>query len=226
LSVQSVELRLHPRVAQQGVTTSVGDRLVAQTLPKLQPFRDNGVHSLVALLDWDHRLPSQTMTLRLHLFYDAEGRSRFDHAWRLRQQEISTRDLYPEFDVPDLGGLPSDESYDGELTPAMELEALRLTSPWRREVPEADGEAAIAVVRADDVFAKVKAATTERAPHLGDLEAVAWTAPCESGLSVWTLDVWWLTAFDGRLGRGWSFLVDVPQKRVMSSREFTIRAGG
>ena len=44
----------------------------------------------------------------------------------------------------------------------------------------------------------------------------------------WTLDVWWLTSFDGRVGKGWSFLVDVSAAeadRVLSSREFTIRAG-
>jgi hypothetical protein len=40
--------------------------------------------------------------------------------------------------------------------------------------------------------------------------------------------VWWLTSFDGRVGKGWSFLVDLGPKAVdpvVASREFTVRAG-
>jgi hypothetical protein len=42
----------------------------------------------------------------------------------------------------------------------------------------------------------------------------------------WTVDVWWLTAFDGRHGRGWSFLVELEASgRVLSHREFAVRTG-
>ncbi len=105
---------------------------------------------------------------------------------------------------------------------------MRLTSPWRRDVAEEDATAAIDAVRTSSVFADVKQQELGRSAALGDLEAVAWTPPCESGQKRWTLDVWWLTAFDGRIGRGWSFLVDpaaAGDERVVASREFTVRAG-
>jgi hypothetical protein len=186
------------------------------------------VHSSVAVLDWDHRLPSKQLTMRLHLFYDAAARGRFDQALERRREEIKARDLYPEFDVPDFAGLPADEAYDIELTLGLDIEAMRLTSPWRREVAEDDATAAIEAVRGSSLFADVKQQEVGRAPGLGDLEAVAWTPPCESGQKCWTLDVWWLTSFDGRIGRGWSFLVDpaaTGDGRVVASREFTVRAG-
>ena len=224
MTISSAELRLHPRVAQQGVSTSAAQKVLAGCLGRLQPFQGRATHSVVAALDWDHRLPSATMTLRLHLFYDEISRGRFDQAFDRRLAEIGARDLYPEFDVPDFGGLPADETYDGELSPLLELEGLRLTSPWRREVPEDDSERALAVVRQSPEFAVVAAATADRASHLGDLEAVSFTAPCESGHANWALDVWWLTAFDGRMGRGWSFLVDLKTQVILSHREFSIRA--
>ena len=222
------ELSIHPRVAQQGIEKDKAQALFDATLPKVQPFRDHAVQSIVGVLDWDHRLPSKQLTLRLHVLYDDAARSRFDQAMARRREEIIARDLYPEFDVPDFAGLPADEAYDVELTMALELEAMRLTSPWRRDVAEEDAAAAIDAVRTSTVFADVKKQEVGRSNALGDLEAVAWTPPCESSQKRWTLDVWWLTAFDGRIGRGWSFLVDPAANgddRVVASREFTVRAG-
>ncbi|MDB4966834.1 MAG: hypothetical protein JWN44_2523 [Myxococcales bacterium] len=213
---------------QQGISQDAAQRLFDAALPRIQPFRDHAVHSTVGVLDWDHRLPSKQLTLRVHVLYDAAARGRFDQALQRRQEEITSRDLYPEFDVPDLAGLPADEAYDVELSALLEIEAMRLTSPWRRDVAEEDAGAAIDAVRASGVFADVKKQESGRSPALGDLEAVAWTPPCESGQKTWTLDVWWLTAFDGRIGRGWSFLVDPSAEgdaRVLASREFTVRAG-
>ena len=223
------ELSIHPRIAQQGIEKDKAQALFEETLPRVQPFRDHAVHSIVGVLDWDHRLPSKQLTLRLHVLYDDAARTRFDQALGRRREEIVARDLYPEFDVPDFAGLPADEAYDVELTSALEIEAMRLTSPWRRDVAEEDALAAIDAVRTSSVFADVKKQEVGRSAALGDLEAVAWTPPCESGQKRWTLDVWWLTAFDGRIGRGWSFLVDTAapsgDERVVASREFTVRAG-
>jgi hypothetical protein len=222
------ELQVHARVLQQGIAKEAAQRVFDAALPKIQPFRERALHSIVGVLDWDHRLPSKQLTLRLHVLYDAEARGRFDQALQRRQEEISSRDLYPEFDVPDFAGLPADEAYDVELTGTLEIETMRLTSPWRRDVAEEDATAAIDAVRTSPVFADVKKQEVGRSPALGDLEAVAWTPPCESGQRAWTLDVWWLTAFDGRIGRGWSFLVDPAadgDARVLASREFTVRAG-
>jgi len=222
------QLLLHARVAQQGILPDNAGMVAETCLPRIVPFRGRAVHSLVAMVDWDHRLPSKAFTLRMHLFYDEDARSRFDQALGRRQGEIAERDLYPEFDVPDFAGLPADECYDVDLGSSLEIEAIRLTSPWRREVPDEEGARAVAAVRESQHFAEAKKATPNRGPHLGDLEAVAWTPPCESGHGGWTLDVWWLTAFDGRVGRGWSFLVDVAPvaaTTVLSAREFQIRAG-
>ncbi|MCU1276666.1 MAG: hypothetical protein JWM53_212 [bacterium] len=222
------ELSVHPRVGQQGIAPDKAQSLFDAALPRVQPFRGHAVHSMVGVLDWDHRLPSKQLTLRLHVLYDEGARSRFDQALTRRREEIIARDLYPEFDVPDFAGLPADEAYDIELTATLDIEAMRLTSPWRRDVAEEDATAAIEAVRTSTVFADVKKQESGRSSALGDLEAVAWTPPCESGQERWTLDVWWLTAFDGRIGRGWSFLVDpaaLGDARVVASREFTVRAG-
>jgi hypothetical protein len=89
-----------------------------------------------------------------------------------------------------------------------------------------EGERACAAVRLSQQFADIRKTALGRSASLGDLEAVAWTPPCETTLASWTLDVWWLTAFDGRMGRGWSFLVDVTaEPQVVAAREFNIRAG-
>jgi hypothetical protein len=220
------ELQIHPRVAQQGITRERAEAVLAEALPRVKPFRDRQLHGVIGVLDWDHRLPSKALTLRLHAFYDDAARTRFEQALARRNEEIQARDLFPEFDVPDLAGLPADESYDVELTGELAIETMRLVSPWRRDVAEDEASAAIAAVRASDAFAEVQRLEPARSSSLGDLEAVAWTPPCESGQPRWTLDVWWLTAFDGRIGRGWSFLVDTADARsVLASREFTVRAG-
>jgi hypothetical protein len=221
-------LHLHPRVAQQDIGDEQAKRVLAAALPRVLPFRPQTVHSLVAVLDWDHRLPSKSLTLRLHLAYDASARERFWQAFSRRKKEIAEKNLYPEFDVPDFAGLPADEAYDVELTDTLEIEAMRLTSPWRREIAEEDAHAAVEAVRASSLFADVQRGEASRPDSLGDLEAVSWTPPCESGQPGWTLDVWWLTLFDGRVGQGWSFLVDLEaaaRDRVRASRQFTVRAG-
>ncbi|HEY7954215.1 MAG TPA: hypothetical protein VII38_02945 [Polyangia bacterium] len=226
LSAAAQTLLLHPRVVQQQVDEEAARRVLEIALPRVTPFREREVHSLVAALDWDHRLPSKTLTLRLHLCYEEATRQRLELALARRNAEIAERDLFPEFDVPDYGGLPADEAYDIDLSNELSIEAMRLTSPWRREVAEEDGGRAVELVRASRQFADAKNNEPERPANLGDLEAVAWTPPCESNQPRWTLDVWWLTSFDGRIGKGWSFLVDTAASEpVVAAREFTIRAG-
>jgi hypothetical protein len=218
-------LRLHPRVAYQGYFTEDGsrDQLMAN-LPALVAFRDR-YHAAIAIVDWDHRLPSKVLTLRVYLYYDewtfAEGEAAFDQ----RLEEIGVRDRFPEFDVPDFGDLPGDEIYEAEVRPDGDVAQCRLTSPWRREVPPSDGQAAVSVARGSPEFEKIFAAALDRPRHLGDLEAVSWTPPCESGHVRWTLDVWYLLAFDGRIGSGRSLLVDLVDKQVIRVRDFSVRAG-
>jgi hypothetical protein len=54
---------------------------------------------------------------------------------------------------------------------------------------------------------------------------VSWTPPCESDHVRWTLDVWYLLAFDGRIGSGRSFLADLESKQIISVRDFSVRTG-
>lgn len=221
-------LRVHPRIAQQNllIDAAVRDRLAAE-VPSIVPFGGQKPHQIVALLDWDHRLPSRRFVLRVHVYYSAASLVRFEAALAMRMTELRRRDLYPEFDVPDFSELPGDESYDVELAEDLAVEGMKLVSAWRRDLSPELGASAVSIVRASQEFREALASVPGRPQHLGDLEAVSWTPPCESGHTAWTVDVWWLTAFDGRLGRGWSFLVDpdaVPG-RVVVSREFTVRAG-
>src|SRR5262245_10811117 len=85
-------LGLHPRVKRQGLAEAreVRERLVSM-LPKIVPFRGRTLHRVVAVLDWDHRLPSRTLTLRLHGLYDAKGLERLESAWADRTAEIQRK---------------------------------------------------------------------------------------------------------------------------------------
>ena len=74
-------MRLHPRVAYQGFfhTDDERDRII-HALPELIPFRQT-YHAAISIVDWDHRLPSKQLTLRLYLYYDewtyGEGENAF-----------------------------------------------------------------------------------------------------------------------------------------------------
>ena len=219
-------LRVHPRLLQQGIgdTREERDRLYA-ALPRVVPFGGRKPLRVIAILDWDHHLPSRQLMFRLHLAYDDLAVTRLEQAFADRGREMKRRNLYPEFDLPDYEELPADESYEAAITLELTAESMRLVSAWRREVDPAIAATAVEIVRKSPAFARVSAAEPTRAPHLGDLEPVAWMPPCESGYARWTIDVWWLTAFDGRIGRGWSFLVDgEAEDPVIAHREFSVRA--
>jgi hypothetical protein len=125
---------------------------------------------------------------------------------RRSARQIAERDKYPEFDVPDFDGLAADEAYEIELSPTGQIGRCRLTSAWRRTVASRDASAAVSLVQTCDEYQKLVAASPSRPTYLGDLEAVSWTPPCETEHPRWTLDVWYLLAFDGRIGSGRSFL--------------------
>ena len=81
------------------------------------------------------------------------------------------------------------------------------------------------IVHSAEYYQKLVAASPSRPPYLGDLEAVSWTPPCETDHVRWTLDVWYLLAFDGRIGSGRSFLADLETKQIVSVRDFSVRTG-
>ena len=221
----SADLRLHPRVAYQGICAEEGTGLaLANQLRPMIPFR-NDYCGAICVLDWDHRLPSKALALRIYAYYQDETLAAGQEAFDDRLEEIGESDKFPEFDVPDFDHLVADEAYEIELSPEGIIGRCRLTSAWRRSIDPQDGDLAIQIVRSSSEFAALLQETQDRPAHLGDLEAVSWTPPCESEHSAWTLDVWYLLAFDGRVGTGRSFLVDLDAGTVVAVRDFSVRTG-
>ncbi len=219
----SKDLQRHPRVAYQGFfgEKDAATRL-AEDLPPLTPFRSD-YHGVIAVMDWDHRLPSQQLVLRIYAYYNEGSHAAGQEAFDDRLEEIGLRDRYPEFDVPDFDNLAADEAYEIEMEPEGKIGRCRLTSAWRREIARDDARLAVQTASKSEEYARLTSSDTDRPPHLGDLEAVSWTPPCESQHPGWTLDVWYLIAFDGRVGTGRSFLVDVQAKDVVAVRDFSVR---
>jgi len=220
-------LRRHSRVVHQGfVSTDAQREQLRQSLPLFVPFGVGSYHGFLPLLDWDHRLPSKSVILRLYGFYSDitfhAGVTEFD----VRSLQIKAQDKYPEFDVPDFAGLTADEAYEGDVDPTSgELVQIRLVSSWRREISHSDARVSVQVARRSPEFKELAAKVRRRPDYLGDLEAVSWTPPCESSHDTWTIDVWYLTDLDASVGKGRSFLVDVQSKRVIGVREFVVRSG-
>src|SRR3954452_1840103 len=93
------ELRIHPRLRQQGIfgQPDDGGRLAA-TLPPLVPFAGAQYAGADWMIDWDHRLPSRQTILRLYAHYTDARRADAKRALDLRLGEIAKDDLFPEFD--------------------------------------------------------------------------------------------------------------------------------
>src|SRR5690606_548058 len=109
----------------------------------------------LCVIDWDHRLPSRALALRIFGYYSAEALAGGQEAFDDRLEEIGGRDRFPEFDVPDFDGLPADEAYEIEVGPDGEVGKARLTSAWRREISGEDGPLAVQVVRESEEFDKL-----------------------------------------------------------------------
>ena len=61
-------LRVHPRIAYQGLFSSEDERdKLAGRLPPLMAFRGKYAGAM-AIIDWDHRMPSRTMALRVYCY--------------------------------------------------------------------------------------------------------------------------------------------------------------
>lgn len=219
------ELRLHPRVAYQGLfADEAAAGKLAAALPPLPSFRHEYAGA-ITVVDWDHKLPSATLALRVYGFYGEDTLEAGLEAFDDRLEQIAERDRYPEFDVPDFDALAADEAYEIELSTSGTIGRARLTSAWRRTIASADAASAVALAAKSPEFQKLVASTGTRPSYLGDLEAVSWTPPCESQHARWTLDVWYLLAFDGRVGSGRSFLIDLVDSSLVTTRDFSVRTG-
>jgi hypothetical protein len=220
------ELRVHPRLQQQHLFAKPEDSArLAAALPPLVPFA--GAEYLAAdwMVDWDHRLPSRQAVLRLYAYYGENRRREAGRAMEDRQAEIAKDNIFPEFDVRDFAGLPADEAYEAEIDLAGAPSRLRLVSDWRREIQATAASQAVEIVRASQPFRDLKAQARARPSALGDLEPAEWSPPCESGHVRWGIDVWYLMTFNGMVGEGRAFLVDLEERSVVRERDFQFRAG-
>jgi hypothetical protein len=220
------ELRRHPRVAHQNLFEGeAAQERLAAPLPPFVPFKGQAYFAGLWLLDWDHRLPSRELVLRLYAYYSEDSRQLGLRSLAERDAQIAREDLFPEFDVPDYGGLYADEAYETELTLEGEAKRFRLVSDWRREVDVNLGRRAEEIVRVSSAFKELASSVRARPPGLGDLEAAEWAPPSESGHNSWGIDVWYLRSFNGMVGEGTAFLVDLQDEKVIGQRDFQFRAG-
>jgi hypothetical protein len=219
-------VKLHPRVAAQNLFGTPEELArIAAALPVFQPFKGKVYKAAMWVLDWDHRIPSRDYILRLYIFYSGQGHAigELAHAERLRQ--IEAEDIFPEFDVSDFAGLSADEVYEAEGPVGGELKSFRLVSEWRRDIDTKSARKAEQIARSSPHFQEVASETRARPPGLGDLEAAEWCPPSESGHQRWGVDVWYLRSFNGMVGEGTAFLVDLEEERVVRQRDFQFRAG-
>jgi hypothetical protein len=217
----------HPRLVHQELLAGAeAQARLRATLRPLVAFGQATYVGCLAVLDWDHRLPSQQAVLRLYAYYSHGAFEDGSRAFAARSAQIAERDLHPEFDIPDYTGLGADEVYEGEVDGQGKVAPMRLVSGWRREIEPRQARTAVRAVRQSEQFQRLLTATKGQRPnHLGELEAVAWTPPCEAESPRWTIDVWYLLQLDHTLGRGHSFLVDPEQQQVVGEREFVVRGG-
>jgi hypothetical protein len=219
-------VRLHPRVVAQDLFGKSEDvHKIADALPSFVPFKGKSYKAAMWVLDWDHRIPSREFYLRLYAFYSAQGKAIGELAFSDRQTQITQEDLFPEFDVSDFSGLSADEVYEAEGSIGGELKPFRLVSEWRREIDTRSARKAEQIARSSPHFQEVASETRARPPGLGDLEAAEWCPPSESGHTRWGVDVWYLRSFNGMVGEGTAFLVDLEEENVVRQRDFQFRAG-
>lgn len=221
-------LEVHPRVSLQGIHRRERVEALARALPELVPFRDQRVKGAIAVLDWDHRLPSQELPLRLFLGYEDTTVQRMQAVLEERRERITAADRFPEFDVPDFDGLPGDEIYVCPLKPELTFtpSSCRLVSPWRRVVQAEDMQRAVKAAQGGEVVDAVREQLGGRVVHARELEVLGWVPPCESGQPCWGLEVVWILDARGGVVRGYSFLVELDERhgdRALTSRIFQSR---
>lgn len=211
-------LKVHVRVTQQGSSPTPEQRKrLAASLPELVAFGDRKYAAAHAVLDWDHRLPSEAVLLRLYLSYTEREGNTIEATLRARDREIDEGNLYPEFDVPDYADVDASESYVAVMRPGtFEAPELRFFSDWRKGVHQSVAREAVAAVRSSSSYER---SMRERShDNLGPPVVIGWTPPCLAHSKSWAIEVWLLVDFDGHVGRAHVFMVD--SKTHLITREF------
>lgn len=217
----------HPRVEYQKLlATQEAWEPVAAALPHFAPFDKRTFAGAFWVLDWDHRLPSKQLILRLYAYYDQARLAAGEQSFRARAEAIARQDLFPEFDVPDFSGLEADEAYEAEFDLKGEPPTkYRLMSTWRHTVAPTVGRRAEEIVRDSAEYKALREGVKERPMGLGGPEAAQWVSPAETGHSAWAVEVWFLRNFNGMVGEGTAFVVDPDSGKIVGNREFQFRAG-
>src|SRR5678816_2807005 len=95
------ELRIHPRLVQQGLFTRIDARTrIAAAIPPLIPFGEADYAGGIWIVDWDHRIPSRHAILRLYAYYSAERQRELEQAHAARLKEIGAEDPLPQSHTP------------------------------------------------------------------------------------------------------------------------------
>src|SRR5258708_11959166 len=90
------EMRVHPRVGQQALSARPGESTrIAAALPPLVPFGGATYAGASWVADWDHKLPSRQMVLRLYAWYSSERQQQFNQAFEARREAMRAEDLFP-----------------------------------------------------------------------------------------------------------------------------------
>ncbi len=217
---------VHVRLADQTLAPDDQQRAaLASALPDLVPFPGTTYHRIFTLFDWDHRLPSQLLVLRVLCVQDAEEARRVERALADRIEAIDADDLYPEFDVPDFDGIEASETYIGILSlPDLSVEDFRLTGRRRVNVDEALGRKLGRFLEGTERFRAVERARAHRR-QLGGAMVAGWAPPFASEHDRWTLEFWLLTEFDGQTGRAHVFCLDPNEPAIVAERAVRVQVG-
>lgn len=217
---EAIEMRLevHPRLVDQGLAPDAEGRArIAEQLPELQAFGDSNYVDAHVILDWDHRIPTQAMVLRVLASYDEEARERLHTELGKRRAKIESDNLYPEFDLPDFVGIEGSESYAAVIDPGTyAMEEFQLTSEWRKYVDSEPANNALRLVQGTVSFKRAMNARTREG--LGGPVVMGWSPPCTHPGERWIIEVWVLIEFDGHTGTARVFMVDTAEGKI--TREF------
>jgi len=172
----ALDLRRHVRLVDQHLLEGAAAENLLAKLPEFPMFRKS-YHGVIAIADWDHRIPSRQITIRIYAYYSPQSASRGEREYAMRNKAIAEKNLYPEFDVPDYVDLMSDESYELDVSIDGNIIESRFTASWRRDVEPKEGDKAIAIVFDSPEHLETLAQEGERPPDLGGIEAFAWGPP-------------------------------------------------
>jgi len=196
---------------------------VEEFVHRLCPYPGKSYCHLQALIDWDHRIPSLNLIVRILACYDEISKLTLAKAIKDIELNIQSGNLFPEFDVPNYAPLVADEIYSSVLDANGENELeLQFTSDWRHQVDHKLGRKVVHAITQLDIYANAMA--KRKREDLGDPIIVGWMAPAIAHSLHWAVEVWLVTDFIGYRGKALVFFVDSKTLSVTRFCETEIQA--